>query len=92
MAPLFMGFPRQEYWSGLPFLLPGDLPNPGIEPTSPTFLALVGRFFTTEPPGKTPVKWIKGVKTFFLFLTFTYFFMPLPDKRQTTYPEIMMYF
>ena len=44
-----MGFPRQEYWSGLPFPSPGDLPNPGIEPLSP---ALAGRFFTTEPPGK----------------------------------------
>ena len=38
-----------EYWSGLPFLPPGDLPNPGITPKSP---ALAGRFFTTEPPGK----------------------------------------
>jgi len=44
-----MGFPRQEYWSGLPFPSPGDLPDPGIEPMSP---ALVGRFFTTEPLGK----------------------------------------
>ena len=34
-APLFMGFSRQEYCSGLPFLLPGDLSNPGIEPISP---------------------------------------------------------
>ena len=41
-APLSMGFPRQEYWSGLPFLSPGDLPNPGIQLSSP---ALVGRFF-----------------------------------------------
>ena len=49
-APLSMGFPRQEYWSGLRFPPPGDLPNPGIEPASP---ALAGRFFTTEPPGKT---------------------------------------
>ena len=48
-APLFMGFPRQEYWSGLPFPSPGDLLNPGIEPTFP---ALAGRFFTAEPPGK----------------------------------------
>ena len=47
--PLSMGFSRQEYWSGLPFLPPGDLPNPGIQPSSP---ALIGRFFTTEPPGK----------------------------------------
>ena len=34
-APLSMGFPRQEYWSGLPFPPPGNLPNPGIKPTSP---------------------------------------------------------
>ena len=34
-APLLMGFSRQEYWSGLPFLSPGDLPNPGIEPRYP---------------------------------------------------------
>ena len=48
-APLSMGFSRQEYWSGLPFLSPRGLPNPGMEPESP---ALTGRFFTTEPPGK----------------------------------------
>ena len=40
-APLSMGFPRQEYWSDLPFSSPGDFPNPGIEPVSP---ALTGRF------------------------------------------------
>ena len=44
-----MGFSRQEYWSRLPFPSPGDLPHPGIEPTSP---ALAGRFFTTASPGK----------------------------------------
>ena len=38
-APLSMGFPKQEYWSGLPFPSPGDLPNPGIEPRSPTLQA-----------------------------------------------------
>ena len=48
-APLSMGFPRPEYWSGLPFPTQGDLPDPGIKPTS---LALAGSFFTTEPPGK----------------------------------------
>ena len=48
-APLSMGFPRQEYWSGLPFPSPGDLPDPGTEPTSPTLDALVGRFLTAEP-------------------------------------------
>ena len=44
-APLTMGFPRQEYQCGLPFLSAGDLPDTGIEPGSP---ALVGGFFTTE--------------------------------------------
>ena len=40
-APLAMGFPRQEYWSGLPFPIPSVLPDPGIEPISP---ALAGGF------------------------------------------------
>ena len=51
-APLSMGFPRQEYWSGLPFPTPGDLPDPGIESASPASPALAGGFFTTEPHGK----------------------------------------
>ena len=45
-APLFMGFARQEYWSGVPFLSPGDLPDPGIEPLSLSCPALSGGFFT----------------------------------------------
>ena len=49
-APLSMGFSRQEYWSGLPFPSPGDLPNPGIESGSP---ALQADTLTSEPPGKT---------------------------------------
>ena len=48
-VPLSVGFSRQEYWSGLSFPSPGDLPHPGIEPVSPI---LAGGFFTTEPPGK----------------------------------------
>ena len=48
-APLSIAFPRQEYWTGLPFPSPGDLPDPGIKPASP---ALAGRLFTIEPPGK----------------------------------------
>ena len=48
-VPLFMGFPRQEYWSGLPFPPPGNLPDPGIEPRSP---ALQADSFSFEPPGK----------------------------------------
>jgi len=47
------GFPRQEYWSGLPFPPPGDLLDPGIEPVSP---ASSGRFFPTRPPGKPKSK------------------------------------
>ena len=47
-APLSVGFSRQEYWSGLPFPPPGDLPDPRIEPKSPVSLALAGRFFTTR--------------------------------------------
>ena len=47
-APLSMGFPRQEYWNGLPFPSLGNLPNTRIKPMSP---ALAGRSFTTRPPG-----------------------------------------
>ena len=50
-APLSMGFPRQEYWSGLPFPSPGDLPDPGIKLMSP---ALQDYSFTADPPGKLP--------------------------------------
>ena len=52
-VPLSVGFPRQEYWSGLPFPSPGDLPNPGIKPACPELPTLAGRFFTTPPPGKS---------------------------------------
>ena len=48
-APLSMGFSRQEYWTVLPCLPPGDLPDPGMEPVSP---ALADRFFITEAPEK----------------------------------------
>jgi len=44
-----MGFSRQEYWTGLPFPSPGDLPDPGIKPKSPE---LAGGFFTADPTGK----------------------------------------
>ena len=46
-----MGFPRQEFWSGLPFPRTGDLPDPGTEPGSPESPALASEFFTTEPRG-----------------------------------------
>jgi len=47
-----MEFSGLEYWSGLSFPTPGDLPHPGIEPMSLESPALAGRFFTTAPPGK----------------------------------------
>ena len=48
-APLSVGFSRHNYWSGLPFPSPGDLPNPGIKPGSP---ALQADALPSEPPGK----------------------------------------
>ena len=51
-VPLSMGFPRQEHWSGLPFLSPAEIPDPGIEPVSP---ALANEFLTTDPPGKSMI-------------------------------------
>ena len=51
-APLSVGYSRQEYWSGLLFPLPEDLPNPGIELASP---ALAGRFFTTSSIWETKI-------------------------------------
>jgi len=52
-----MGFSRQEYWSGLPFPPPGDLPDPGIEPRTPTLHADA---LTSEPPGKPSKRDCKG--------------------------------
>ena len=59
LAPLSVGFPRQEHWSGLPSPSPGGLPDPGIEPTSPT---LAGGFFTTESPINLRV-FLRGMKS-----------------------------
>ena len=53
--PLSMEFFRQEPWRGLPFPSPGDLPDPGIKPMSPASPALAGRFFASEPPGKSHI-------------------------------------
>ena len=61
-TPLSVGFSRQEYWNGLPCLPPGDLPDPGFEPASRVFLALGGRFFTTDTTWEAQ-------------LTFTYYFI-----------------
>ena len=66
-APLSMGCSRREYWSGLPFPTPRDLPDPGIEPESPKSPALAGGFFTTEPSGK-PVVYRIGCSKVYLML------------------------
>ena len=59
-TPLSLEFSRQEYWSGLPFPYPGDLPDPRIKPVSPESSALAGRFFTTEPHGKPITPFTQG--------------------------------
>ena len=55
-APLYLKFSRQEYWSGLPFPPPGNLPDPGIEPKSPALHLLLWQAdsLNTEPSGKPP--------------------------------------
>ena len=64
-APLTMGFPRQESWSGLPSPPPADLTDPGIEIASPVVPALADRFFTAEPAGKPniPQVWLNQLRT-----------------------------
>ena len=58
-APLSMGFPRQEYWSGQLFPPPGDLPHPGTEPRS---LSWAGRFFTAALPGRNTISCFKNYR------------------------------
>ena len=70
LAPLSMGFPRQEYWSGVTFPPPGNLPNTGIEPTSLAPPALAGRFFTTSAIWEAP-----GVKVLHVHYLFIYFYL-----------------
>ena len=88
-APLSMGFPRQEYWSGLLFPSPGDISDPGIEPLPP---ALPSGFFTTEPSGKPRKKILScliknGVScnvSFCLFLNKLEF---LEERKKKGYPK-----
>ena len=57
-APLSIGFPRQEYWSGLPFPSPGNLHDPGIKPTSHVSPTLAGEFFTNTSSANWEARWI----------------------------------
>ena len=66
-TPLSMGFPKQEYWSRLPFHSPGDILNPRMEPTP---LVLAGRFFTTEPPGKLNRSLYMAEQYFIVYMKF----------------------
>ena len=72
-VPLSMGFSRQEHWSGLPCLSPGDLPDPGISPMSPVSPVLASRFLTTSATWKTPyTHWkvkVKSLSCVWLFAT-----------------------
>ena len=71
-TPLFMEFSRQEYWIGLPFPIPGNLPHPEIKPASLTFPLLAGTLFPTSTTGK-PIFWYiehqKGTFHTFFFKT-----------------------
>ena len=71
-APLSMGFLKQEYWSGLPFYFPGDLPNPGIKPTFLVSSALAGGFFTTSATWESPYRTRALPKDFGLPLWFSW--------------------
>ena len=73
-VPLFMGFPRQEYWRDLPFPSSGDICDPGIESVSP---ALAGRFFTTELPGNPLAKHYPSIifRTDAVILLLLFFFL-----------------
>ena len=82
-----MGFSRQEYWSWLLYPFPGDLPDPGMEPTPP---ALAGRFFTTESPGNTWLK-IGKIKREYSgnFSSHSY---PPPETTTVSYLTFQWYF
>ena len=94
-TPLSVVFSRQEYWRGLLFPPPGNLPNPGIKPVSPAAPALAGGFFTTEPPGKpiifTTISLIHGTVLFrvrqyiflHIFSLYIFFIFSVPTNSRT---------
>ena len=71
-APQSLGFSKTEYWSGLPFPSPGDLPNPGIKPRSPTLQADP---LTSEPPWKTYIYIYTHTHTHTYICTHTYIYI-----------------
>ena len=81
-APLFMGFPRQEYWSGLPFPPPGDLPDPGIIPLSP---ALHADSLPSKPPGKP-----NPIVSITIYLLMSLRFLPLVQNSSGLQTYILL--
>ena len=80
-APLSIEFSWQEYWSELPFPSPRDLPDSGIKPTSLASPALAGRFFITEPPGKSFFTEVNLNSRIYLFKTFLWtYYVPNTGK------------
>ena len=75
-APLFMGFSRQEYWSGLPFLSPAALPHPGIKPLLLASPALTGGLFTSRAPREAPLY----IWEVFVYLIYTWQCVSLNPK------------
>ena len=73
-APLSVGLSQQEYWSGLPFSTPRDLPNPGIEPTSLASPALAGGSLPPMPPGK-PYHTYLHTYTYIYSVKYTYVYV-----------------
>ena len=71
-APLSMEFSRQEYWSGLPFPPPGNLPNPGNEPTSPASPAMQVDSLPAEPPRKPTMEYYSAIKNEIIPFTATW--------------------
>ena len=95
-APLSMGFPKQEYLSGLPFPPSGNPRDQGIEPESPT---LAGGLFTTEPPGK-PIYSVRSLSILLVELSsifpcnkcIFFFFLPVSKNSRKTYDLILKNF
>ena len=81
-APLFMGFFRQEFWSGLPFPPPGDLPDPGKEPVSPASPTLAGRFLITVPSGQPENSHLCNHKMKYIF----------PQKRSQKEKQMLVFY
>ena len=73
-----MGYSRQEYWNWLPFLPPGDLPNPGIEPASLTPPALTGRFLTAGTAWGARVSALLGKESQTQYLSYKVSHSPSP--------------